>query len=533
MYSLFEGLKESEVAQIEESARVEAVARGGSLLGGEEANSLYLLKSGHVEIRKKAGEEEELLRTVKPGDFFGQMSMVRGEAAAYTAAALEDSTILCFDERAVATMFGRFPQVAGNVVRALSQKLTYSDSGRSSEGPQQSDAQKELSRLNALIEAVRTVNSSIEIGRVLELILQETVRITSAERGTIYLVDESRGEIWARIIVGDEISEIRQEIGEGISGYVAQTGETVNIRDAYVDPRFNPDFDKISGFRTKSILCMPMRNKDAKVIGVFQLINKNDGKIAFDVEDEEFLTAFSMHASIAIENSRMAQEMVNSERLSAIGRMAGTVVHDIKNPMSTIRVYAQVLKKKAGTEEASGLVDEIIRQIDRLVNMAQEVLDFSRGVSQMNVQKVKYAEFLPGVLCFIQKDLEKRNIELVKENCYDGEVEIDADKMTRVILNIAGNAADAMPNGGKFIVRSYGAGQTLVIELEDSGTGMPEEVRQRIFEPFVTYGKKHGTGLGMAIVKKIIDDHKGSIEIESEMGKGSKMTLRLPIVQTR
>ncbi len=151
----------------------------------------------------------------------------------------------------------------------------------------------------------------------------------------------------------------------------------------------------------------------------------------------------------------------------------------------------------------------------------------------MNIQKVKFDEFLAGVLWFLQKDFEKRNIELHNENTFAGEVEIDMDKMTRVILNIAGNAADAMPNGGNFFVRSHSDDNTLMIELEDTGSGMPEEIRKKIFEPFVTYGKKHGTGLGMAIVKKIIDDHNGEIEIQSEIGKGTKMILKIPITQKK
>jgi signal transduction histidine kinase len=165
--------------------------------------------------------------------------------------------------------------------------------------------------------------------------------------------------------------------------------------------------------------------------------------------------------------------------------------------------------------------------------MAQEVLDFSRGVSQTNVQKIKYGDFITGVLWLLQKDFETRKIELHNENLYSGEVEIDIDKITRVILNIAGNSADAMPNGGKFFVRSHSRDDFLLIELEDTGIGMPEEIKKRIFEPFVTYGKPHGTGLGMAIAKKIIADHNGAIEISSEIGKGTKMVLKLPISQKK
>jgi signal transduction histidine kinase len=101
--------------------------------------------------------------------------------------------------------------------------------------------------------------------------------------------------------------------------------------------------------------------------------------------------------------------------------------------------------------------------------------------------------------------------------------------MVRVFYNIAGNARDAMPQGGSLTVLTEQSDGYVKIEFRDSGTGMPEEVRKRIFEPFMTYGKKHGTGLGMSIVKKVIEDHQGKIEIESEMGKGTTNRILLPL----
>jgi signal transduction histidine kinase len=321
--------------------------------------------------------------------------------------------------------------------------------------------------------------------------------------------------------------EIRLPLGKGIAGYVAQTGETINIPDAYKDARFNPDIDKRTGYRTKSVLCMPMKNKDGKIIGVFQLFNKREG--VFRSEDEQFIEAFSAHASIAIENARIAQEMVQSERLSAVGRMASVIIHDIKNPMGTLRVYAQVMKKKSGNEEAAKLADEMIHQVDRFVNMTQEILDFTRGVSASSFAEVEFSEVMDGVLTFIENDLTKNNIQLVKDAQFKGKVMLDQDKMVRVFYNIASNARDAMPNGGSLTVSTVKENGFVRVDFKDTGTGMPEEVKKRIFEPFMTYGKKHGTGLGMAIVKKVIDDHKGKIEIDSEMGKGTTIRISLPI----
>lgn len=531
MISLFEGLNNDEVDSLMAAAARQSVPEGTVLLSeGDHVDKLFILRKGEVEIRKVIAEENRVLGTIRPGGFFGELTPLDGWRNSVSIVATSDCDLYCFDKPVVTSMLEKYPAISWNIAKVLSSRLRASnDSLKNHIEIQHVVNMKEIARMKSILEAIQTVNSSLELDRVLELILQEAIRITDAERGTIYIVDESTNEIWSRIIAGDEISEIRQPMGKGISGYVAQSGETVNIADAYADDRFNPEFDMKSGFRTKNILCIPMRNRGGKIIGVFQLINKKHGSFDFDVDDEDSLKAFSTNAAIAIENSRLAHQMVQTERLSVVGKMAGTIVHDIKNPMSTIRLYAQVLKKKTGNEEAAHLVDEMIRQIDRLVNMAQEVLDFSKGVTQLNIKPVDFGTFISDVLKFIETDYERKNITLIREIEYSGQIEIDSDRMTRVLLNIAGNAADAMLDGGSFKVTARSDGNVLTMELQDSGTGMPENVRKRIFEPFVTYGKKTGTGLGMAIVKKITDDHDGTVSIKTELGKGTTMILKLPL----
>lgn len=535
MNSLFDGLKEAQVSEILRNAKVNNVPAGTVLMTeGETVDKLYVLRSGEVEVRKNVNGKEAVLGTISPGDFFGEPTNTQKRKSSVSIVSTEDCIVMSFGKAAAAAMMEKYPRICQNVATVLSSRLRASnDALKNQIEIQRVSSEKEIARRDSIALATQTVNSSLDLDRILELILQEATRITSAERGTIYLVDEATDEIWARKLIGDEIKEIRQPMAKGISGYVARTGETVNIINAYEDSRFNPEFDQKSGFKTKNVLCVPMRNRDSKIIGVFQLFNKKHGNFDFDQEDEDSLKAFSVNAAIAIENSRIAQQMVQTERLSVVGRMAGSIIHDIKNPMSTIRLYAQVIKKKSGNEEASNLVDEIIKQTDRLVNMAQEVLDFSKGVTQMNIQTVTFDEFLSGVFAFLQKDFEKRNIQINNEKGYPGEIEMDVDKMTRVFLNIAGNAADAMPDGGTFTVRTHADDGALTIELQDTGTGMPENIRKKIFEPFVTYGKKTGTGLGMAIVKKILDEHSAEMEIQSELGKGTKMIMHIPLKQKK
>lgn len=529
MYTLFEGIEDQVRAQILKSATEKHIPNATKLFEeGDPGNSLILVKTGQIELRKRIGEDEVVLWTAYPGDFVGEMAIIDGLPRSASAIATEDTNVISIESNVLLPFLTTNPKLMLNILKALTSRLRNSNDTLTTVIERKGiDARQEIARLNALIESAQVVNSSLDLDKLLQIILDEAIKITDAERGTIYVLDEEKKEIWSRVLVGNELEEVRQPVGKGISGYVAETGKILNIPDAYSDPRFNPEFDRKSGFKTRNVLCVPMKNRQGTIIGVCQLINKKRGD--FTAEDERFLKAFTVHAAIAIENSRIAQEMVKSERLSAVGRMAGTIIHDIKNPMSTIRVYAQVLKKKAPSDETSTLVDEIIKQIDRLVNMAQEVLDFSRGTSILNIQKTRYDEFINGVLLFIRKDFEKKGI-IIENNCnYDGEVEIDPDKMTRVILNIAGNAADAMPDGGHFTINSTKDGTRLKIEMIDTGTGMPEDVKNKIFEPFMTYGKKHGTGLGMAIVKKILDDHNAQIHIDSEIGKGTKMTLYIPI----
>jgi len=490
---------------------------------------LYLLLQGRVKIEKytKFGVDS-LLAVLHEGDFFGELSLLDGLPRSARADALDDCLLITLNLPEVRWLLEQSPQFASNLLTNLAIRLRTMDQTYVVELDRNAmELNGKLDQNNKLIEASKIVNSAIDIDRLLGLILDVAVRGTNADRGTLYLADESGNELWSKVAQGrNNMVEIRLPIGRGLAGYVAKTGETVNIADAYKDPRFNPEIDKRSGYRTHNVLCMPMRNKDGRIVGVFQLLNKHDG--TFGQDDESFIDGLSVHAAIALENARMAKEMVQGERLSAVGRMASTIIHDIKNPMATLRIYAQVIQKKSPTEESAQLAEEIIRQVDRFVNMTQEVLDFSRGISEIRAEEVQLGEVLESMLSFVERDLLKRNVTMVRQFEYTGPCVMDIDKVVRIFYNLAANAADAMKEGGTLTVRTLKKNNSIVIEFTDTGCGIPEEIRPRLFEAFFTYGKRHGTGLGLAIVKKIMEDHKGSVELESEAGKGTTIRLLFP-----
>ena len=505
-------------------------ARGEEIFDEQSrGRDLFLILAGRVRIKKhtKYGVES-LLAVLHEDDFFGELSLIDGLPRSARAEAMDDCMIATLPHVLFRRLVDESPEFTLNLLSSLAVRLRTMDQTFVLElGRNALTSKSKMDKLQMLIDASKIVNSTIELDKVLALILEVATQSIAADRGTLYLIDTGADELWSKVAQGNNMVEIRLPLGKGLAGYVAKTGETINIADAYKDPRFNPEIDRKSGYTTHTVLCMPMRNKEGQIVGAFQFLNKKEGP--FTPDDEAFIDALSVHAAIALENARIAKGMVESERLSAVGRMASTIIHDIKNPMGTLRMYAQVIKKKTGNTEAAQLADEIIRQVDRFVNMTQEILDFSRGISEINLEAIDLKEMVEGAMQFIEKDLAKRNITVVTDFQYTGTVQIDVEKMVRVFYNLAGNAADAMQDGGTLTVVTRQAGTSYAIEFSDTGGGIPPEVRARVFEPFFTYGKKHGTGLGLAIVKKILDDHMGTIEIDSEVGKGTSIRLLLPL----
>jgi GAF domain-containing protein len=192
-------------------------------------------------------------------------------------------------------------------------------------------------RLSLLLKVGLRLASERDSERLLRMIIEETTAVMDAERSSLFLIDREKNEMWAKIAQGAEVHEIRFPLGLGIAGTVGRTGEAINIPDAYRDSRFNPEFDKKTGFRTRSILCVPMKNLHGEILGAIQVLNKHEG--SFDAGDETLLTALAAQAAVTIENAdlyrklselnlslekkveeRTAELVAANDRLSALNR---------------------------------------------------------------------------------------------------------------------------------------------------------------------------------------------------------------------
>lgn len=178
----------------------------------------------------------------------------------------------------------------------------------------------ENQRLKVLLEVGQAISSLMELDELLLLIARESARVLKADRCTLFLLDEKRGELWSKVAMGEERIRLPKE--SGIAGLVVTTGDTLIIDDAYSNPHFNPEIDKKTGYHTRSLLCGPMRDSKGEVLGVFQVLNKLDG--AFQEEDKELLEAVAAFSAIAIENARLYAELKKTFH-SFIETLAATI----------------------------------------------------------------------------------------------------------------------------------------------------------------------------------------------------------------
>lgn len=201
---------------------------------------------------------------------------------------------------------------------------------------------KEIAKSAVLLDVMRSLSTELEIDRLLARIVAKTTEVMNADRSSLFLIDRTTNELWSKVAEGIEFREVRIPMGIGIAGYVATTGETVNIPDAYQDPRFNQDVDRRTGYRTRSILCMPMKDTDGTIVGVLQVLNKRDG--AFTREDEDLLAAIASQEVVAINNARLFQDVVTIKNYneSVLRSMAtGVVTLDLDARISTVNPAAE------------------------------------------------------------------------------------------------------------------------------------------------------------------------------------------------
>jgi len=229
----------------------------------------------------------------------------------------------------------------------------------------------------------------------------------------------------------------------------------------------------------------------------------------------------------------LEKRAINSERLAFVGTLAGGLAHEIKNPLSTLNINLQLLKEELQSmtgencKRAYTKTQVLQKEVQRLDEILNDFLRFAKG-QELELKDHDMNEILDEVVDFVTPEIKQKKILILKS--YDANLplcRIDSNLIKQAILNIIINAEQAMENGGELMVRTTRDKKYIQIDITDTGPGIPKDIIGKIFQVYFST-KKTGTGLGLPTAKRIIEDHRGTISVQSEEGKGTNFSITLP-----
>ncbi|MBV8730563.1 MAG: HAMP domain-containing protein [Acidobacteriia bacterium] len=261
-----------------------------------------------------------------------------------------------------------------------------------------------------------------------------------------------------------------------------------------------------------------------------------DAQVPITSSDELGRLARTFNSMCAsIRNAR--QELIRHERIATVGRLSTSIIHDLRNPLAAIYGGAEMLvDAPLSTSQVRRLADSIYQSSRRILAMLQELADATRGRAQRDTRRQEVCRLRDVVLAASDALADAASVRGVSIRCEvpeQIELPLDRPSMERVFQNLLGNAIEAMPGGGSVAVRADRVDHSTVISVEDTGPGIPEEIKPHLFEPFASAGKRNGMGLGLALSRQTVIDHGGELSVRSSTSHGTTFVVRLPLDTNR
>ncbi|MDR3611016.1 MAG: ATP-binding protein [Ignavibacteriaceae bacterium] len=379
-------------------------------------------------------------------------------------------------------------------------------------------------KLPNLISALLKIFSNTIPDEIFCAVSETVAGQLGAEKGMLYIINDDTSEFQTRI---KEVTGYSDHTLKLTSNPVAESIYEDKIV-SLTSPSKEQTSDIIPAFKEeiRNLIISPIKNTDGRIKGILILVNvKKDN---FDSEDKKLLSEISPLIAFAFEKSENTREILHSERLTSLNKIANFLIQDIKSPILSIKQYSEHIKKENVSKEVNLVLEMIVEQSNYVLDIVQTTLGFSEGKLISNPQPILLTTALDYILFMLAEYVESRNVKLFKKYEVDGMVNLDKKEFYQACFQIAKNACDAMPKGGNLYVTTKREGDNILIELKDNGFGIPDSIKEKIFEPFITQGKINRTGLGLAIAEKIIEEHNGVIRAESYPGVGAVFTIVIP-----
>lgn len=411
--------------------------------------------------------------------------------------------------------------------------------------------EQRVKELQIIYNIGKSVTALLDLEKLLNRIVEAARYITGAEEASLLLIDRKTGDLYMRAQqgLGERFARgFRVKSQDTLAGEVVRTGEPL------IQAGDEQTLKVKTGYLVKSLVYVPLK-LGSNVIGVLLVDNKVSNR-TFTENDVYLLQALADYAAIAIHNARLYEavkdfnqeleqrvqertreleqardQLVQAEKLAAIGQLAAGVAHEINNPIGVMLGFAQVLLKR--TPEDSPMykpLATIEREGLRCKKIVQNLLDFARH-SKPNLERVNINQVIDDALELIEHRTGNSQVRLIKTYSPNlPTILADANQLQQVFLNILLNAYQAMPDGGELNVITHQEGDRVCAVFRDTGPGIPAENLKRIFDPFFTtkeVGK--GTGLGLSVSYGIVEQHGGTIEVKSDGKTGATFTVKLPV----
>ena len=415
-------------------------------------------------------------------------------------------------------------------------------------------------KLCSLYEVGRRINVLSGLDSLLDLVVRTILEEMDADRAVLLLFDEETGALTPSVTRCRDGVALNGpvQVSETIVRQALESHQSILTEDAASDERFT-DGESISLVGIRSAMCVPLL-ANQKAVGV-AYVDKLSQTAAFGAEDLEFLTVLCNSAAISIENARLfsevqarnrqvteanrqieasyreleetQQKLIQAEKLSSLGRLVAGIAHDLKNILTSVTGYAQLLRMPAPDEKRATYIERLNETTAMCTKMVRDLMSFARQ-DEVAPEPTSLNGLAAEVLDMVSAPAAEAGIEVVRELA-DGlpPGQLDPLQMMRVLTNLVTNAIQAMADWDgprRLTVRTGHEADELHVTVEDTGPGIAPEAIGQIFDPFFTTKPKGtGTGLGLSLCQGIVTAHGGSIDIKSAPGRGARFTLRLPI----
>ncbi|HVO83353.1 MAG TPA: ATP-binding protein [Syntrophobacteria bacterium] len=386
--------------------------------------------------------------------------------------------------------------------------------------------------LRAMYRVLRLTSSILDLDLLLNRILDEVFATIQAERAFVLLSDSGSGQLEVKASRWQTKGGIEQRvsISQHIIAHVLEKKESVLIADAMADSTFGLA-QSVVIHKIRSAMCSPLRGRSG-IVGIIH-VDTSSSSDEFGEEDLLLLDAIGTAAGSAVENAQLHLETIRNERLAAMGQAIAGLSHCIKNILAAMEVSSSLMERGLESQDLDNIsrVWQVFRRSSqRISQLVLNMLAYSKE-RRPEVQPCSINDICREVadLCHDQIEAKKARLHLDLEAQLPW-LQADPQGVHRCLLNLLTNAIDAVDEDrGEVRLATRVAAESILIAVEDNGVGIPAEARQQIFEVFYSTKGNRGTGLGLAVTKKIVEEHGGSIAVDSAPGQGSRFTIQLPL----